>query len=183
MPRRGKFLEEHHKLYQGHLVRLAGTLYAVDPVVPPENEGGIERYYDCVLALESNYIIPMILLFPPSRYGVTKGQNVEIEGYFYKRRIWETRSGDRRLQAPLILATDVIPIETGEGAYPIIGWLLGGIAIVFVVVLVTMLAFDRRAEKNAPRRRRGRATPLVAPGDASSDGPGAASGAPEDPEE
>jgi len=47
-------------------------------------------------------------------------------------------------------------VETGEGIYAYLGWILGGVALAFVAVIVGMLFMDRRAARRQQVRRRGR---------------------------
>jgi hypothetical protein len=151
---RGKLLYDNTDRFRGRLVRLRGTLKRVDPVVPGDNPGGIERIYDGFLAQET-YLIPIRAPFPLARYGVEESPLVHLEGYLYKRWMWEGKGGGR-FTAPMILVTNIEPQYIPDSPLLHAQWVLGGVAAVFAVVLVVMLVLDRRSTKRHEERRRKR---------------------------
>jgi hypothetical protein len=148
----GLHLDENCDRFRGRIVRVTGSLYKCDPVSPTDNEGGIERYYQGWLALESNYVIPFVAPLAPDGYGVEEGQLVHIEGYLYKRWVWDSAKGDR-LRAPMLVVTNIIEVDMGGDPMVVVRWILAAVAVIFVIALGVMLFTDRRSSRQHEERR------------------------------
>lgn len=108
--------------YRGELVTLAGTLRRSEEVPATSNSLGIESYYRTWLFPRDNPSNPIVVytLTVPDGFpeGMTLAEQVELEGYFFKR--WPYAASDTVRSAPVVLAKSlrwIVP-EPAEAAPP-----------------------------------------------------------------
>jgi hypothetical protein len=153
---RGKLLHDQVKLYQGKLVRVSGTVVRSEPVYPVDNQGGIDVFWKSFL-WQGNYVVPLVSPFPLDRYGegVEDRADVVVEGYYYKRLIWEPAKGDQTFIAPLLLVTDMRPAgAVGDSPLIYAPWVVVGFVVIFVAAMLFMLVRDRKSSQLHEERRR-----------------------------
>ena len=92
--------------YRGRLVTVSGVVRRVNPLDLPNNEYGIEKYYQIWLSPTDNRVSPIVIycLHLPKDFpiGLDVSEEAEVTGFFFKR--WAYKATDAIRTAPTLLA-------------------------------------------------------------------------------
>ncbi len=139
------------KEYRAELVTLAGTLRRSEPVTAPRNDMGIESYYMTWLSPRDHPSDPIVVytLTVPDDFpqGMAIEEQVELEGFFFKRWPYEAQDGGR--SAPVVLAKSLrwIATEPAEPAPPISPAGVVGLAALLAGLLVAVVWWQTRHKR------------------------------------
>ncbi|NLX96065.1 MAG: hypothetical protein GXY83_07805 [Rhodopirellula sp.] len=102
-------LAQQPAAYRGELVTLLGTVRRAQQVAAPENDYGIESYYQLWLQPQDNPNDPIVVYSLNLPDGFPTGSSISAEirmtGYFFKR--WAYMAQDRLRSAPAVLSRSV----------------------------------------------------------------------------
>lgn len=127
--------------FRGRPVAMAGTLRRLERVEAPENDLGIEGYWQGWLEPEAGPASPVVVYFLDIPDGMPEGlsiaEPVDVTGYFFKR--WAYAAKDTVRTAPMIVAAlprwtprpDIRPAAESIGGF--------AIATMAALVLLTLL--------------------------------------------
>lgn len=145
--------------FRGRAVALAGTLRRLERVAAPNNDYGIDGYWQGWLEPEGGPASPIVVYFleipddMPS--GLTIAEQVDVTGYFFKR--WAYAAKDTVRLAPLVMAAEPrwMPRPPARPAIDFVAALTTG--TILMVMLVTLVGIWLA--------RRGPSPPAAAPAD------------------
>lgn len=139
--------------YRGELVTLLGTVRRAHRVAAPENEYGIQQYYQLWLQPEDSPDDPIVVysLFVPEGFpiGMDVSADARITGFFFKR--WSYLAQDQLRSAPAVLSRTVDWLRQPAGPQraqrdPSI-WFVLGISAALAMLGVVYVYFRTRGEK------------------------------------
>ncbi len=124
-------------------------------VLETDNPGKIKRL-DSAFLVQREYLVRLVSPRPWSRYGFRVGEDyVRVEGIFYKKWKYVPRNRDEAYEIPLIIVTDVKPIDISSRDWgQLLQWVFGGAAAVLVVVFFFLAFRDRKQVADFRRRYR-----------------------------
>jgi len=146
---------EHRAKYYAGLGALIDTPFVQDldgDVRVEANDAGVERYATGLIYTDNRFIVSYAA--PASIVkGLRKGARIRYEGYFYKNRLYPSKSGAYQLVPWLVLTElrEILPEPPN-----VIGQLVFAGAFVFVIgaVIFWVVREDRTKEDFRARRRR-----------------------------
>jgi hypothetical protein len=106
--------------YRGRLVTLRGIMRRANRVPAPENDYGFEHYYQTWITPQDdpNNLVVVYCLSLPEGFpnGMKLEESVELEGFFFKR--WVYQAQDKPRTAPVVLAKTVVWHKRPAAAAP-----------------------------------------------------------------
>ncbi len=183
-------LADHPDTYRFQVVRLrlapAYTQSALEEGLP-ENAGNIRSVYRMFMADDQSRPVQIFTPFDRSAFDLAGNPRVvEVEGYFYRRRAVEKRSGGMYWM-PIVIATDIraghFPIGQSNNALYLAIFGLGGAGLLLTMFTVLMLRNRRERaefERRLQTRRKRTAGPLGRVPSAPGGGPDAGATEPAD---
>ena len=140
--------------FRGRLVRLRGTFHRLERLTAPENQYGIEAYWQGWLELDGGPATPVVVQCLRLPEGMPSGMSVdepvEIVGYFFKRYAYA--AADTIRVAPLVMALE--PVWRPRPAVGTGGSSLGTWALVSMAALIAATALGIRLSGRSSARRR-----------------------------
>jgi hypothetical protein len=128
-------LSEQSKEYRGEVVTVRGTIRRAHRLRAPENDYGIESYYQTWLEPDDGSAAPIVVycLELPEGFpvGMTLAEDVEATGFYFKRWLYEAADGLEL--APVVLARTIQP-RPAPPASSVPGGIVGLIVVVGVAL-------------------------------------------------
>ncbi len=127
--------------FRGRPVGLAGTLHRLERVKAPNNDYGIDGYWQGWLEPEGGPASPIVVYFLEIPDGMPSGliisEQVDVTGYFFKR--WAYAAKDTVRLAPLVMAAAPrwVPRPPARPAIDYVAALATG--TILIVMLVTLV--------------------------------------------
>lgn len=155
--RRVSFSELYNqpRSFRGRPVAIAGTLHRLERVAAPENDQGIDGYWQGWLEPDGGPASPVVVYFLTLPSGMPEGlsiaETVDVTGYFFKR--WAYAAKDTVRSAPMIMAATPrwTPRPDSRPAANSIGALaLGTMAAVVMLTLLGIRLADRGRRRPPP---------------------------------
>lgn len=107
-------------VYRGRLVTVRGIMRRANRVPAPDNDYGIEHYYQTWITPQddpNNLVVAYCLQLPEGfPIGMKLEESVELAGFFFKR--WVYPAQDKPRTAPVVLAKSVVWHERPVAAAP-----------------------------------------------------------------
>jgi len=140
--------------YRGRLIRFKGTLHRIEELRAPENNYGIDTYWQAWLEHARGPAAPIVLQFLELPAGMPVGMKVheavDVTGYFFKRYAYN--AADTIRVAPLVMALEPkwMPISPqGDRPFSLPVWPL----VTMGAAVAAMLVAGRWLAQSAGRRR------------------------------
>lgn len=141
--------------FRGRLVRLRGTLHRLERLTAPENNYGIESYWQGWLEPEGGPVSPIVVHFLEIPAGMPSGlkirEPVDVVGYFFKRYAYA--AADTVRVAPLVMALEPArrpPPAAATGASSLGTWALVSMAALVAATLLGIRLAGRGAGRPSP---------------------------------
>jgi hypothetical protein len=135
--------------FRGRLVRLRGTLHRLERLAAPDNNYGIDHYWQGWLELEGGPATPVVIHFLTVPEGMPTGMSidepVDVVGYFLKRYAYQ--AADTIRVAPLVVAHEPVrrpPSAAAKGAASLGTWALVSMAALVAATLLGIGLAGRR---------------------------------------
>ena len=115
-------------------------------ILKADNPGKIDRIDSAFLLQPREYLVRLVSPRPWSEYDVVLGEDfVRVEGIFYKRYTFVPAKGPPAREIPLMIVTNVYPIETETSPLVVIlQWFVAALAVVIVVFFLFVAFRDRK---------------------------------------
>lgn len=135
--------------FRGRLVRLRGTLHRLERLEAPDNNYGIDHYWQGWLEPEGGPATPIVVHFLAVPEGMPTGMRidepVDVVGYFLKRYAYQ--AADTIRVAPLVVASEPVrrpPSAAVKGAASLGTWALVSMAALVAATLLGIGLAGRR---------------------------------------